>query len=69
MHRLELKRLAGKVQERGFTLIPLKLYFKDQYAKIELGLARGKKTIDKRETIRRRDSQRELERARKRRQR
>lgn len=65
-HR-ELKRLSGKIQERGFTLIPLKLYFKDQYAKIELALAKGKKKIDKRETIRRRDAQRELERARKRR--
>lgn len=67
IHRWELKRLLGKVQERGYTLIPLKLYFKDQHAKVEIALARGKKKHDKRETIRRREEQRELERARKRR--
>ena len=67
LHKWELKRLAGKIQEKGFTLIPLKLYFKEQYAKIELALARGKKKVDKRETIRRREMKREMERARKRR--
>ena len=67
LHRQELKRLLGKVQERGFTLIPVKLYFKDKHAKIEIALARGKKKVDKLETIRRREEQRELERARKRR--
>ena len=67
LHGQELKRLLGKLQERGFTLIPLKLYFKNQHAKVELGLAKGKKKVDKRETIRRREEQRELERARKRR--
>jgi SsrA-binding protein len=67
LHHYELKRLLGKVQERGFTLIPLKLYFKDQHAKVEIALARGKKKVDKRETIRRREQQREMERARKRR--
>ncbi len=67
IHSWELKRLLGKVQERGYTLIPLKLYFKDQHAKVEIALARGKKKHDKRETIRRREEQRELERARKRR--
>ncbi|MEJ5331022.1 MAG: SsrA-binding protein SmpB [Desulfobaccales bacterium] len=67
LHRRELKRLLGKLQERGYTLIPLKLYFKNQYAKVELALAKGKKKADKRETIRRREEQRELERARKRR--
>jgi SsrA-binding protein len=67
LHGQELKRLLGKLQERGFTLIPLKLYFKNQHAKVELGLAKGKKKADKRETIRRREEQRELERARKRR--
>ncbi|MEW6388669.1 MAG: SsrA-binding protein SmpB [Thermodesulfobacteriota bacterium] len=67
LHRQELKRLAGKVQERGYTLIPLKLYFKAEHAKVELALARGKKKADKRETIRRREEQRELERARKKR--
>jgi SsrA-binding protein len=67
LHRYELKRLLGKVQERGFTLIPLKLYFKDAHAKVEIALARGKKKVDKRETIRRREQQREMERVRKRR--
>jgi SsrA-binding protein len=67
LHGQELKRLLGKLQERGYTLIPLKLYFKNQHAKVELGLAKGKKKADKRETIRRREEQRELERARKRR--
>jgi SsrA-binding protein len=67
LHRREMKRLLGKVQERGFTLIPLRLYFKNEHVKVELALARGKKQADKRETIRRREEQRELERARKRR--
>ena len=67
LHRYELRRLLGKVQERGYTLIPLKLYFKDEHAKVEIALARGKKKFDKRETIRRREEQREMERARKRR--
>lgn len=67
LRKLEMKRLLGKLTERGFTLIPLKLYFKNEYAKVELGLAKGKKKIDKRDTIRRREEQRELERARKKR--
>jgi SsrA-binding protein len=67
LRRREMKRLLGKLVERGYTLIPLKLYFKNEYAKVELGLAKGKKKADKRETIRRREEQRELERARKRR--
>jgi len=67
LRQRELKRLLGKLTERGYTLIPLKLYFKDEYAKVELGLAKGKKKFDKRETIRRREEQREMDRARKRR--
>lgn len=67
LQRREMKRLWGKLTERGYTLIPLKIYFKNEYAKVELGLAKGKKKADKRETIRRREEQRELERARKRR--
>jgi len=67
LHRYELRRLLGKVQERGYTLIPLKLYFKEEHAKVEIALARGKKKEDKRETIRRREEQREMARARKRR--
>ncbi len=65
LHRDEIKRLIGKTEEKGYTLIPLKLYFRDQYVKIELGLARGKKKYDKRETIRRRDEEREMRRLRK----
>jgi SsrA-binding protein len=65
-HR-ELRRLLGKTQERGYTLIPVRMYFKNEYAKVEIALARGKKKADKRETIRRREEQREMERARKRR--
>jgi SsrA-binding protein len=67
LHRFELRRLLGKVQERGYTLIPVKLYFKNEHAKVEIALARGKKKVDKRETIRRREQQREMDRARKRR--
>ncbi|MBW1951796.1 MAG: SsrA-binding protein SmpB [Deltaproteobacteria bacterium] len=65
LHRQEIKRLIGKTEERGYTLIPLKIYFRDQYVKVEIGLARGKKKYDKRETIRRRDEERELRRLRK----
>ncbi len=67
LHRWELRRLLGKTQERGFTLIPLRMYFKNEHAKVEIALARGKKKADKRETIRRREEQREMERAKKRR--
>jgi SsrA-binding protein len=67
LHRYELRRLLGKVQERGYTLIPLKLYFKDEHAKVEIALARGKKKFDKRQTIRQREEKRDMERARKRR--
>ena len=63
LHRAEIERLTGRVAERGFTLVPIELYFKDGRAKIQLGLARGKKTHDKRETIRERESERELQRA------
>jgi SsrA-binding protein len=63
LHRAEIERLTGRVAERGFTLVPIELYFKDGRAKIQLGLARGKKTHDKRETIRERESDRELQRA------
>ncbi len=62
MHRAEIARLSGDVSERGFTIVPLSLYFKDGRAKVELALARGKKLHDKRETIRRREEDRELQR-------
>jgi SsrA-binding protein len=63
MHRREIDRLAGKMKERGFALIPLRLYFKRGRAKVELGLARGKKLYDKRASIKERESKRELDRA------
>jgi SsrA-binding protein len=63
MHRAEIARLAGELSERGLTLIPLALYFKDGRAKLELGVARGKRKLDKRESIRRREHEREIERA------
>ncbi len=62
LHRREISRLLGKVAERGLTIIPLKLYFKTGRAKLEVGLARGKKLYDKRVTIREREMRRELER-------
>ncbi|NDY41897.1 SsrA-binding protein SmpB [Dissulfurirhabdus thermomarina] len=62
LHRREIDRLAGKVQERGLSLVPLSLYFRDGKAKVELGLARGKKRYDKRETLKRRTEEREIRR-------
>ena len=61
LHKREIARLLGKVAERGLTLVPLRLYFKNGRAKIELGLARGKKLHDKRATLRERESRREME--------
>jgi SsrA-binding protein len=63
LHRAEISRLEGKVAERGLTLIPLQLYFKNGRAKVELGLCRGKRRHDKRESIRRREMERDLQRA------
>ncbi len=65
LHRKEIRRLIGKVQEKGLTLIPLRLYFSDGKAKVELGLAKGKKLFDKRETLKRKTMEREMERGRK----
>lgn len=62
LHRSEIARLAGKVRERGFTLVPLRMYFRDGRAKVELALARGKRAYDKRETIRRREEDRSVRR-------
>ena len=62
MHRYEIKRLLGKIEERGLTLVPLKIYFKNGRAKCELGLARGKKVFDKRKDITRRDAERQTQR-------
>jgi len=63
MHKAEIGRLAGKTQEKGYSLIPLKVYLKKGLVKIELGLAKGKKLYDKRRDIAERDSKREMERA------
>jgi SsrA-binding protein len=60
MHKKEILRLMGKVQEQGLTLVPLRLYFKNGRAKVELALARGKKVYDKRETIREREVKRDI---------
>ena len=64
MHRREIDRLSGKVKEQGLTLIPLRLYFKHGHAKVEIGVARGKKLYDKRESIKEREVRREMDRAR-----
>jgi SsrA-binding protein len=65
LHRAEIQRLFGKVKEKGLTLIPLSLYQKGRRIKVELGLARGKKGPDRREEIKRRTAEREMEQARK----
>jgi SsrA-binding protein len=62
LHRSEIARLIGKTHERGLTLVPTRIYFRGSHAKVELALARGKDRYDKREAIRRRDVQREIER-------
>jgi SsrA-binding protein len=63
LHRRQIEHLIGKVKERGLTLIPLRLYFKDGRAKVELGLARGKKLYDKRAATKEREVKREMDRA------
>jgi SsrA-binding protein len=63
MTRDELRRLTGKMKESGLTLIPLSLYFKDGYAKVEIAVARGRKNYDKRQAIAEKESKREAERA------
>jgi len=63
LHKHEIKRLYGKMNEKGHTLIPIRLYFKGGKAKILLALAKGKRKVDKREAIKRRDAQRDLDRA------
>ena len=65
LHAAQLRRLVGAVTQKGLTIIPLRVYFSRQHAKVQIGLCRGKKAYDKREAIRRRDEKRELERERK----
>ena len=62
LHKSEIRRLAGKISEKGYTLVPLRVYFKDQHIKVEIGLAKGKKLYDKRESIAEKDRRREAER-------
>ena len=62
MHKYEINKLAGKVLQKGYTLVPLQVYFRDGKVKVEIGLARGKKLYDKREDIARKDQRRETER-------
>jgi SsrA-binding protein len=63
LHRKEIDRMVAKTKEQGLTLVPLSLYFKDGKVKVELALARGKRTYDKRHDLARRDAAREVERA------
>jgi SsrA-binding protein len=62
MHKQEINKLLGKIKEKGFTLVPLQVYFSNGKAKVEIGLARGKKLYDKREDIAKKDARREAER-------
>ena len=64
LHRRETERLVSKIKEAGLTLVPLSVYFTHGLAKVEIGLARGRRTIDKRNKIREREQQREMDRAR-----
>ncbi|ABO68342.1 tmRNA-binding protein [Geobacillus thermodenitrificans NG80-2] len=63
LHRREINKLIGYTKEQGYTLVPLKLYIKNGFAKVELGVAKGKKKYDKREDMKRKEAQREIERA------
>jgi SsrA-binding protein len=62
LHKQEIRRLSAKIQEKGFTLVPLRIYFRDGKAKVELALAKGKKLYDKREAIRKKDMKRDADR-------
>jgi SsrA-binding protein len=63
LHRSEIDHIASKLAEKGLTLVPMKLYFKDGTVKAELGLGRGKNTVDKRQSLKERESKREMQRA------
>jgi len=65
LHRKEIDRLRGKIAMKGFTLIPLKMYFKGSFAKLEIGIAKGKRLFEKREAIKEREARQEIERGRK----
>ena len=63
LHRLEIRRLSQKVKIKGYTIVPTRLYLKDGRAKLEIALAKGKELHDKRNTLKERDAQREIEKA------
>lgn len=63
LHKKEITRMQGKVAQKGYSLIPLKIYFKGSHAKVEVGLAKGKKQYEKRESIKKKEADREIERA------
>jgi len=65
MHKTEIKRLIGKTEEKGYSLIPLKVYFSGSYAKVELALAKGKKKVDKRQSLKEKELKREIEQSKK----
>ena len=65
LHRREIRKIQAKIEEKGLTLVPLKVYFQGRYAKIELGVARGKRKYDKRQAIAKRDADRDMQRAQK----
>ncbi|WP_239257117.1 SsrA-binding protein SmpB [Listeria ilorinensis] len=69
LHRKQINKLIGETKEAGYSLVPLKMYIKDGYAKVLLGLAKGKKKYDKREDLKRKEAKRDIERAFKERQR
>lgn len=63
LHRKQIDRLYGRIREQGYSIIPLRLYFKDGLVKVEIGLAKGKKLYDKREDMKKKDGQREMSQA------
>lgn len=63
LHKKEINKIAGKIQQKGYTMVPLSLYFKDGLVKVELALVKGKTMVDKRDDIKKRDTEREIQRA------
>ncbi len=63
LHRIEISKIVGKVNERGFALVPLKVYFKDALVKVEIALCKGKHTYDKKQALKERDQKRDMDRA------
>ena len=63
LHRKQIDRLYGRIREQGYSIVPLRMYFKDGLVKVEIGLAKGKKLYDKREDMKKKDSQREVSQA------